>query len=212
MKRHAVILLMFILAAAAINVPAAMLMMPWPANPTKGLTVIVENPATGREWPIRTPHPRAWPVVNAWMEARSFGVTHVDARHVEQLQTTHNVTVTSAGWPLRCVAKVQYWWPWDDPAWSMVNASTVSDPGLVLRPIGLVLNPILVGGGLWVLLFGVPLALGRVRRWRRARRGACRGCGYDLRGSTVGRCPECGREERSWRAPGAEGACAGASR
>lgn len=30
-----------------------------------------------------------------------------------------------------------------------------------------------------------------VRRRRRARRGLCVGCAYDLRGSTTGRCPEC---------------------
>lgn len=48
----------------------------------------------------------------------------------------------------------------------------------------------------WFLatLFGLPtLLLVRrgIRRWRRGRRGSCRECGYDLRGSG-GTCPECG--------------------
>jgi len=50
-----------------------------------------------------------------------------------------------------------------------------------------------------------PLA--RLRRFRRDRRrrarrrlGLCESCGYDLRGSSTGKCPECGA-----KAPGAEG-------
>lgn len=42
-----------------------------------------------------------------------------------------------------------------------------------------------------MILFGVVAAV--LFRWDRpAREGSCVGCGYDLRGNTTGRCPECG--------------------
>ncbi len=34
---------------------------------------------------------------------------------------------------------------------------------------------------------------GPLRRYRRRRRGLCRECAYDLRGTTEPRCPECGK-------------------
>jgi hypothetical protein len=34
---------------------------------------------------------------------------------------------------------------------------------------------------------------GPLRRWRRHRKGLCLNCGYDLRGLTEPRCPECGK-------------------
>ena len=49
-------------------------------------------------------------------------------------------------------------------------------------------------GGIWFAL----LILGAVPMWVRAegrkRRGECESCGYDLRGSSGGACPECGME------------------
>ncbi len=46
-----------------------------------------------------------------------------------------------------------------------------------------------VWSGAWCLpLFGLPV----LRRWRRGRRGLCVSCGYDLRGASGERCPECG--------------------
>jgi hypothetical protein len=44
-------------------------------------------------------------------------------------------------------------------------------------------------GTLTFLLWSAP---GFLRRRSRLRRGACRACGYDLRGSAGGQCPECG--------------------
>ena len=55
-----------------------------------------------------------------------------------------------------------------------------------------------VHGPLWMplVLFAtyplVAFARGPLRRWRRARRGGCRKCGYNLTGNVSGRCPECG--------------------
>jgi hypothetical protein len=54
--------------------------------------------------------------------------------------------------------------------------------------------------GLSVAAFGLPASVaaggamgfwGRFRSWRRASKGQCRSCGYDLRGC-LGACPECG--------------------
>ena len=43
--------------------------------------------------------------------------------------------------------------------------------------------------------------LGRLRRRRRARRGLCPGCGYDLTGNVSGVCPECGETVAAPAAP-----------
>ena len=57
----------------------------------------------------------------------------------------------------------------------------------VVLTIGL--NSIVWGYGLsWVW----SLTVDRPRRRRRARAGQCPACGYDLRGSARGVCPECG--------------------
>ena len=50
---------------------------------------------------------------------------------------------------------------------------------------------------LFLGFFGVlPVVQGPVRRWWRVRHGRCVFCGYDLRGSRSGACPECGLRYR----------------
>jgi len=46
-------------------------------------------------------------------------------------------------------------------------------------------------GGL-TLVGTLPIVRGPIQRWWRRRHRRCEDCGYDLRGSRGGRCPECG--------------------
>lgn len=64
---------------------------------------------------------------------------------------------------------------------------------LPLRPmwVGFVTNSLFYS----LILFGVwcvPLALNRLRRWRRRMTGRCEFCGYDMSGTCALRCSECG--------------------
>ncbi len=52
--------------------------------------------------------------------------------------------------------------------------------------------PLWASSALLVVMGGLPLAHGPLRRWRRRRNGWCVYCGYDLNGNRSGRCPECG--------------------
>ena len=65
-----------------------------------------------------------------------------------------------------------------------------TDRILVYKPIwsGLVINTILFALIIWLLTL-VPPA---VYRTFRRKRGLCIKCGYDLRGTSEGGCPECG--------------------
>ena len=61
---------------------------------------------------------------------------------------------------------------------------------LAWRPLwpGAALNMLVFAAG-WLVILLAPRA---IRRTRRRRRGACERCGYDLRGTPSGGCPECG--------------------
>lgn len=125
--------------------------------------------------------PRPWRA-RAWL----------DARGVE-------VTVWDAGWPLRAAE-----WHFRSPVGGQGRSGQPMTPHMVgvWRPTRsgshwfipvLPLWPGLLGNTLfYALLVLTPLALLRWRKLRRrARRGLCVACGYEL-GEGVGACPECG--------------------
>lgn len=58
---------------------------------------------------------------------------------------------------------------------------------------GLILNTLFYAAIWWALL-AVPRL---IRRTRRARKGLCRSCGYDMRGLANTPCPECGHTSRA---------------
>ncbi len=110
-----------------------------------------------------------------------------------------------AGWPLKCLGyRVRLLEPDNvDSAvaydWGLPVERGLNDPLdlpgkiLPLRPIwlGFAINTVL-----YALILVVPLAPFTLRRFIRRKRGHCIKCGYDLRATSGGRCPECG-----WKHP-----------
>jgi hypothetical protein len=93
------------------------------------------------------------------------------------------------GWPFPCFEIAQFWWPWNDQAWALGNRQTEF---IRLRWSGLLFNPLLAAGGLWLLVAG-PIIAARLAVWRtRLSLGHCPECGYDVRHDFAAGCPECG--------------------
>jgi len=85
---------------------------------------------------------------------------------------------------------------WAVKAPSAIGAPEAWDPRLLpMRPIwpAFAINTIVYAAILW-LLFAVPAALCRFRRWRRIKRGLCPACAYPV-GESV-ECTECGTPRR----------------
>ena len=108
-----------------------------------------------------------------------------------------------AGVPLRCLRGIRSSHRrWDNVSDRAINHTTTtgfleiarrtggSEVIVPVSPIwpGFAINTIFYAAVLWVL-FAVP---GRVRRWRRIKRGQCASCGYSLRENVSEKCPECG--------------------
>jgi hypothetical protein len=114
------------------------------------------------------------------------------------LRQAHEVCV---GWPLAC-----FWIDWhpakpDDCHGGKQMAMTQQGGRRLLlwRPValGFALDTLIYAACIAGLGAGVRLFV----RARRKRRGACAGCGYDLKGLADGAaCPECGRAERGAKA------------
>jgi len=101
----------------------------------------------------------------------------------------------AALWALGHSAKVLFYVPYADGAFISSYHSQlclVKGGSLVARDHGLSLPVVLVPFALLSFLWLKQAR--RVARDRRAARGACPSCGYDLR-ATPGRCPECGAND-----------------
>jgi hypothetical protein len=108
------------------------------------------------------------------------------------------------GWPWLALSS---WYNPDPPNPANLHGAIALDSALTPESPAKLLPYLPIWRGLFAdtIVFAVPWALlllapALVRRRRRARRGACPKCGYDLRGNVGPRCPECG-----WSAAGQEG-------
>lgn len=183
------IFLLLVLAAAAANVPLATTFLIHRTRPM-GITVNFQGPeAAAHGWPAPTPHPRPWPSPQQWSAGCRFGTAsyRVSAPGATPGQNGFQMEVERYGWPLPTLERVECWWNWND----LALKGPEPDPPLHLYWPGLVLNPLMIGSGLYVLLV-VPIAAFTLGR-RAARRHArpCPYCAYPLGAHDF--CPECGR-------------------
>ena len=190
LKRQLTILAVLVLVAAALNVPIAVQLIhsrtqlwPGPALHVTGAA------AASRGWPHRTPHETAWPAPDYWTVSKEFGgrYYHIASRSAsDPTRNAYSMQYETYGWPLPVLHRVQMWWDWEDPALK----GPESDPAMALYWPGLVLNPLIVGGGVWALVIA-PWALYfemQRAKWRRS--GRCLRCGYPTGVGPV--CTECG--------------------
>lgn len=184
------------------------------------LTRAMRSWPAGGFWPTKPPE-SVWPieVPEAWPEIPRGGGSEYkcggdwlwsDAKVRGWLDSTpsspsQNCSVASVecGWPRKSLGmytleETHSDWSVDEAVrrghWE-IDGIKVGWRPLVLPTIpvwrGFMTNTLIYGAAMCALWSIVPLT----RRWRRRRRGACVGCGYDLRGLANGAvCPECGRQ------------------
>jgi hypothetical protein len=164
--------------------------LPSPRAQISGSQLDLRGPAAGvRGWPSSTPHTKAWPSPQYWVRTTRWGNWYYHVQAPNQTDKDANgfsMQLMQSGWPMPVIERKQMWWDWDDPALK----GPVPDPSIQILYGRLALNTLLLGGGLWLVVFG-PLGLfvvGRRVVW--TLRGHCTFCGYDMTG--LEQCPECG--------------------
>lgn len=189
-RRSLLLLVLFILLAAAINFPLATTMLRSRLDDDGRTIINVIGPgAASFEWPFNAPHEQAWPEPTQYSAFGAFGYRKFIVFSSNDPEASFQMECERIGWPLPVYERVRMWWPWDDPNW---KTTAQPDPAMSIHWSGTLLNPIILGGGAWLLLVGPFVAFSAVRKAMRTRAGRCPRCGYNLRGAFDDGCSECG--------------------
>ena len=112
MKRPLILLLLFILIGAAINIPIAMQFLHSRTAPPAPILVNVIGPqAALHVWPADTPHDTPWPTPTQWVMNASFGYKTYNvygwngtrSNRIDRVQ----MQVDHMGWPLPVLEHIQ---------------------------------------------------------------------------------------------------------
>ncbi len=214
MKRRLLIIALFLLLGAVVNVAVA-----WAILVTKDWKTVFPI-----EWRQRNSHcprevPERWPRAPGYLDGGSFGVfvqTYAASRDSGRTSESFSLDVGRAGWPMVSLI----WEIWSEAVFHEPNSPvpfTEIDEGhpnptwwlsgipaqlstrdrgygtrvrnhLPVRPIGpgFLANTLFYAAILWLVIPG-PFVL---RRFLRLRRGLCPACAYPMGESSV--CTECG--------------------
>lgn len=155
-----------------------------------------------KETPVAPGDPQ-WAGPHRWLELPRWADLP-EPKTLGSWPNNHYEIVQAHGWPMRALS-----FRFSNTGGVKVNAVSgpiiggigllVDSSGAWYQPRALPLRPIWPGlvvdlFAWWVIWGFVLFGIGRIRAWRRVRKGLCGGCGYDLRGTPGDRCPECGTE------------------
>jgi len=190
----AALLVVFLLAGTLASLIFAIERFPGPRNRLSGAVIQVPTDSAS-VWPAATPHDVTWPTPEEWGVAREFGVwEHNVASGSHDTGGRFQMHVLRSGWPVPALQQKQMWWDWNNPALDGPD----SDPAKEILYFGLAVNTLVVGGGAWLIVIALPLALlVAYRFWLRANRaiqGRCLSCGYEV--GDMSTCPECGLQRQ----------------
>jgi hypothetical protein len=171
----------------------------WTVPPAPQAILVSQHPelqGTGHLWPC--PVPRGWPAhPNVAFSGGSVVWRQEIARALGYSPQTVQVRLYRCGFPVPALGARRYS-QWTGmmragpppgitvPRWLGRNR----DVGLPVRPVwpGFVVDAAVYGAGVFAAWSAVAFLHARGRRAR----GCCARCGYDMRGSAEGVCPECG--------------------
>lgn len=182
-------LLLLVLLAAAINVPWALTMMRSRIGVSQIRVMVTDQPQT--KWPASTPHEKPWPAPTYLEKGGAFGCHILRARASgSDSANVFSMEVQQAGWPIHVIEEKQMWGDWNNPELK----GPEPDPQANLNYSGLLLNPVILGGGTWLILVFPYLMMSTLRKLLRAKHNQCIWCGYPTGVSNL--CSECGKPRR----------------